>query len=113
MTSEQFIQCCAKERADLLAGYFTPGSDSQVATDIAALQLPNEQTRILRRIVSGVLTDAFYTILLGLDGAASMGGRQETYDLRAEDGTPLTGSGELEGLAFERFHGSQRDDDVG
>lgn len=51
-----------------------------------------------------MLTDSFYTLLLALDGAASSGGRQEMFDLRAEDGTPITGSGKLEALAYERFH---------
>ncbi len=104
MTLEQFVDCFAKERAELLSGYLTPSSGSQVATDIAALQLSDEQARVMRRIVDGILRDSLYTVLLGLDGAASIGGRQETYDLRAEDGTPLTGSGKLEALAYERFH---------
>ena len=88
----------------MLSGYLTPSSGSQVATDIAALRLSDEQSRVMARIVGGILRDSFYTVLLGLDGAASIGGRQETFDLRAEDGTPLTGSGKLEALAYERFH---------
>ena len=104
MTLEQFVDCFAKERTELLSVYLTPSSGSQVAADITALQLSDEQASVMRRIVGGILTDSFYTVLLGLDGAASIGGRQETYDLRAEDGTPLTGSGELEALAYERFH---------
>ena len=104
MTLEQFVDCFAKERADLLSGYFTPSAGSQVAIDIGALHLSDEQARVMRRIVDGVLRDSLYAVLLGLDGAASIGGRQEMYDLRAEDGTQLTGSGELEGLAYERFH---------
>lgn len=104
MTLEQFVDCFAKERADLLSSYLTPSSGSQVATDISSLQLSDEQSRLMRRIVDGILRDSLYTVLLGLDGAASIGGRQEMYDLRAEDGTQLTGSGELEALAYERFH---------
>ncbi len=57
----------------------------------------------MRRIVDGILTDSLYTVLLGLDGAASIGGRQEMFDLRAEDGTRLSGSGILEALAYERL----------
>jgi hypothetical protein len=108
MTIEQFVDCCAKERASLLATYLTPGSASQVAADIETLRLSDEQKRLMERIVGGILTDAFYTLLLGLDGAASIGGVQEVYDLRASDGTRLTGIGELEALAYERFHGSQK-----
>ena len=104
MTLEQFVDCFATERTDLLSAYLTPGSATQVATDIAALRLSEEQSRVMQRIVGGILRDSFYTILLGLDGAASIGGRQEMYHLRAEDGTPLTGDGKLEALAYERFH---------
>jgi hypothetical protein len=106
MTPEQFVDCCAKERAYLLSCYLSSNSGSQVAADIASLRLSAEQVSMMRRILSGVLTDSFYTILLGLDGAASIGGRQEMYDLRAEDGTPLTGDGKLESLAYARFQES-------
>lgn len=104
MTPDQFIDCCAEERASLLAAYFDPSSGASVAADIQSLQLSEEQRQLLQKIVGGVLTDTFYTMILGLDGAASIGGRQEGYVLHAEDGTELTGSGLLEGLAYERFH---------
>ncbi|MES2596825.1 MAG: hypothetical protein V4662_15890 [Verrucomicrobiota bacterium] len=103
MTPEQFVDCFAKERTDLLSSYLTPDSGSPVATDIAALRLSDEQAGVMRRIVDGILTDSLYTVLLGLDGAASIGGRQEMFDLRAEDGTRLSGSGILEALAYERL----------
>jgi hypothetical protein len=104
MTTEQFVDSFEKERTHLLSAYLTPGSDTQVANDIAALRLSEEQSQVMARIVGGILRDTFYTILLGLDGAASIGGRQEIYDLRAEDGTRLTGTGNLEALAYKAFH---------
>jgi hypothetical protein len=104
MTLEEFVDCFAKERTDLLASYLTPSSGSDVARNIAALGLSEEQAQVMRHIVDGILRDLLYTVLLGLDGAASIGGHQEVYDLRAEDGTRLTGSGMLEVLAYERFH---------
>ncbi len=104
MTLEQFVDGFAKQRIESLSTYFAPSSGSEVATEIAALQLSAEQARKLRRIIDGVLRDTLYTVLLGLDGAAAIGGQQERYDLRAEDGTRLTGSGELEALAYERFY---------
>jgi hypothetical protein len=58
-------------------------------------------------VLDGVLTDAFYTVLLALDGAASLGGRQVTYSLRDEGGREPTGSGEIEAAAWERFHGGR------
>ena len=56
----------------------------------------------MKRIVAGILTDVFYSVLLGLDGAASISGEQLLYRLYDEEGNELLG--ELEGLAYERFH---------
>ncbi|WP_181858425.1 hypothetical protein [Winogradskyella arenosi] len=51
------------------------------------------------------MTDVFYTILLGLDGCASIGGIQETYELKDENGNQL--NGEIEGYAYEYFQESE------
>jgi hypothetical protein len=83
--------------------YLNPLSQSNVAGDIVSLALSDEQRQTMERIVGGVLTDAFYTLLLGLDGAAPIGGQQVSYKLLDEEGNELTG--DLEGLAWARFHG--------
>ena len=106
MTPQEFAACVAREKEDLLATYFDPESGSAVASQISAMGLSAGQAKVLRMILDGTLTDAFYTLLLGLDGAASIGGVQSDYELRAEDGTLLTG-GELEGAAWEHFHGDK------
>ncbi len=54
--------------------------------------------------MDGTLTDIVCTILLGLDGCASIGGIQELYDLKDENGNQL--SGEIERYAYEYFHKS-------
>ena len=76
MTPEEFVKCCAKEREDLLDAYMNPRSNLSVSKEIASLGLSDEQHEVMERIVGGVLTDVFYTILLGLDGAAAIGGEQ-------------------------------------
>lgn len=106
MTPHEFAACVARQKEDMLSTYFDPDSGAAVATQIAAMGLSDEQAKALRTILDGSLTDAFYTLLLGLDGAASIGGLQSVYELRAEDGTLLTG-GELEGAAWEHFHGDK------
>ena len=68
------------------------------------LQLDEKKLAILRDILDGVLTDAFYTLLLGLDGAASIGGLQQCFDLRDESGDKIGGDGELEAAAYSHFH---------
>ena len=49
-----------------------------------------------------------YTILLALDGAASLGNEmQQMFGLTDEDGNNLT-EGKLEGHAYEYFHGQNK-----
>lgn len=50
------------------------------------------------------MTDTFYTILLGLDGSASIGDSQESFKIFDEDNNLISGSGDLEGFAYEYFH---------
>lgn len=60
-----------------------------------------------REIDTGTaLTDVFYTMLLALDGEASLGGKQETYRLTDSGGNLTSGQGELEAAAWQYF---QRD----
>jgi hypothetical protein len=102
MTPEEFVNCCAREKDDLLSTYIDPTSQSMVAKKIATLGLNPNQIEIMVNILDTALTDAFYTVLLALDGAASIGGAQQLYKLFDDDGNELTGT--LEPLAYERFH---------
>jgi hypothetical protein len=70
---------------------------------IASLNLDKEQTEKFKNIISGLLTDTFYTILLGLDRAGSIGNNQTDYKIQDEDDNELSG-GEIEGFAYEYFH---------
>jgi hypothetical protein len=103
MTPAQFVGLFAKEKRAMLGSYLSD-PDTAVGAQIKAMDLSAKELKALRAVLDGVLTDAFYTVLLALDGAASLGGKQVTYSLRDEDGNELTG-GEIEASAWERFHG--------
>jgi hypothetical protein len=103
MTPAQFVGLFAKEKRDMLKSYLG-GGDTTVGAQIKALKLTPTQQKAVREILDGALTDAYYTVLLALDGAASLGGKQESYSLRDEKGRELTG-GEIEAAAWEAFHG--------
>ena len=103
MTPEDFVRCFSKEKQSLLEAYLNPESGSLAAQKIKSLGLDPEQLQQMESIVDDILTDTFYTLLLGLDGAAAIGGRQMMYRLYDEEGNELTG--ELEGYAWEHFHG--------
>jgi hypothetical protein len=50
------------------------------------------------------LIDVLYTLLLGLDGSAQIGGVQEVFQIRDEAGNLISNCGEIEAAAYEQFH---------
>jgi hypothetical protein len=109
MTSEQFVAFFYREKQSLLNSYIGDTPDTLYATNlIEQLKLDENGKNILAKILDTTLTDAFYTILLGLDGAANIGGAQHLYKLYDEDNNELTGSGNIEGYAWEYFHGDKK-----
>ncbi len=85
--------------------YCGGSSQTAVGSMIESLELTSEKKVIMQRIVDSILTDAFYGILLGLDGAATLGTNQQGYTIHDEAGVLITAAddGELEGPAFELF----------
>jgi len=55
----------------------------------------------MKEVIYGVVTDCFYSTLLGLDGCASIGGVQTEYTVHDGDGLPL--HGDLEAAAFSEL----------
>lgn len=74
------------------------------AQQFRALELSEGQSQKLWEAMDMALTDVFYSLLLGLDGAAAIGGEQHDYQLREESGNLISGNGEIEAEAFEQFH---------
>jgi hypothetical protein len=105
MTPAELVQCFVREKNGLLRAYMDQ-RDTAVALAVARLNLLPDKVAVLETIVDGVLTDAFYTTLLALDGEASLGGVQQMYSLRDEAGNELA-NGQLEGPAWEHFHGPE------
>lgn len=113
MTSQDFAKAFYDEKENLLDVYFErkpyPYADvapkSDVTELIKRLHLDKEQKDILFKILDGALRDTMYTILLALDGSASLGNEmQQMFGLTDEHGNKLT-DGELEEHAYEYFHG--------
>ena len=104
MTSEEFVKAFYSEKQNFLKEYLSENSETEVGQLIMSLNLTEQQNEIMKKILDSSLTDIFYNILLGLDGCASIGGTQEMYDLKDENGNQL--SGEIEGYAYKYFHES-------
>jgi len=104
MTPQEFVQCFRREKDDLLLSYCDASSQSFVATKVAELARSPEERLAMRAILDNALTDAFYTILSGLDGSGSLGGVQQSYQIRDEHGDVVCmGDGEIQGLAYAAF----------
>jgi hypothetical protein len=104
MTTEEFVKAFYTEKQNFLKDYLSENSETEVGELIKSLNLTDQQNAIMKKVLDSSFTDIFYTILLGLDGCASIGGIQEMYELKDEDGNQL--SGEIEGYAYEYFHES-------
>jgi hypothetical protein len=77
---------------------------SIVGAKIANMNLDPEQVHAMHGILGAALTDTLYTVLMALDGEASLGEAQVLYRLYDDKGNLLTG--ELETAAYEAFHAS-------
>ncbi|WP_405605929.1 hypothetical protein [Polaribacter sp. Asnod1-A03] len=104
MNTEELVKAFHTEKQDFLKEYLSENPESEVGQLIKSLNLTNEQNVIMEKIMNTTLTDIFYTILLGLDGCASIGGIQEMYELKDENGNQL--NREIEGYAYKYFHES-------
>lgn len=102
MNADAFVAKWYAEKANLLAMAWTPGT--ACAARIAAMDLSPEQTQQLREMLDVFTTDTLYTLLLGLDGSAALGGDQCHYTLLDEDGSVIAEEGDLEAAAYAWFH---------
>jgi len=76
MTSEEFVKAFYKEKQYLVKEYLSKNSKTEVGELIKSLKLTNQQSDIMKKVLDTSFRDIFYTILLGLDGCASIGGSQ-------------------------------------
>jgi hypothetical protein len=102
MTAKEFVKNFKLEKDSLLKEFIDIDSQTEVQKLIQSMKLNEEQTEILKQILSSTLRDTFYTILLGLDGCSAIGKSQELYEIKDENGNLI--SGEIEGYAYEYFH---------
>jgi len=102
MDGAQFAAHCDELRKELVRDFTNPASGSAVAASIDALGLEHGQSRQLAALLDTVVRDTVYTLLLALDGAASLGSCQQQFTLTGEDGNVIEG---IEDAAWQCFHG--------
>ena len=109
MTTKEFVKNFYLEKQNIFNSSFDTQSEHRtlVSTKIEELKLNDIENEKLKKIISYLLDDTFYTILLGLDGSASIGASQETFKIYDEKDKLISESGDLEGYAYEYFHESK------
>ena len=103
MTGEEFVRLCFEEKESILSEYCSPETESTVGAMVRDLVRAGADQETLHKLLDLVLTENWYRMLLALDGSASLGGEQMTYEVRDEDDNILNGCGELEAAAWEVF----------
>jgi hypothetical protein len=93
MTPAEFVTHWRIEKDELLALFMGIKSKTLVSQKISSMDLTEQQTKAMRDVLNLALTDTFYTLLLGLDGASSIGGVQHGYRVLDEDGDLICGDG--------------------
>ncbi len=103
MNAAQFVGNWNDLKSELLEAFMGDSSNAVVAGEIKAMGLSLEQRDQLRGVLDGVLRDTMYTLLLGLNGAASIGRDQQRFTIADEDGNVV---GPIEDEAWKCFHGA-------
>lgn len=107
MDAKEFVKLFRKEKDNAVKLYFSGEEDSAVSAAIADMKLTPEQNNRLKTMVDDILTDTYYSLLLGLDGCGSIGDDQITYKIYDEDDNLISDCGEIESEAYEQFHGEE------
>lgn len=100
MNGKEFVANWDALRAELLASFMAPEGASSVAAKVRAMGLSDTQNDQLRQVLDGVLKDTMVSLLMGLDGAASIGGDQQQFTISDEDGNVIDGIEEAAWACF-------------
>ena len=92
MTSDEFAKNFYLEKLNILKSCFEeqPQYPSAVNAKIKEMVLSNTQQEQLKDVIDTLLTDVFYSLLLGLDGESSIGNTQQTYKIYDEEGNLIS-----------------------
>lgn len=100
MTGEEFVKNCYKEKDNMLKMYFDKALETSVGEKIKSIEEQGISEEEVRSLVDSVLKEAFYSLLLGLEGEASLGTSQEIYKIYDEEDNLIE---DIEGYAFDAF----------
>lgn len=103
MNAAEFVANWRREKEELLKYFMGERGDTVIAGRILAMGLSRDQLEGFRAVLDEVLQDTMYTLLLGLDGATSIGAQRKNYRIVDEQGELIANTGELEAEAWKQF----------
>ena len=101
MDAREFASRWRREKDSYLT--LVQAGKGRAGQQFSALSLSEEQQLQLWGALDTALTDVLYSLLLGLDGSAQLGGVQETFRIYDEAGNLISDCGDLEAAAYEQF----------
>ena len=103
MTAEEFVKAVKLEKDASLELYFSENHETLIGSLINGI-IENGATKDrLYELVNQVLNENCYSLLMALDGEASLGDAQMLYRLYDEEDNELTGNGVITSEAYEQF----------
>lgn len=100
MTAEEFVKNCYKEKENMKKIYFDKEKETYVGEQIKNIVSKGVSYEEVKELIDSVMNEAFYTMLLGLDGETSLGDVQMQYKVYDENDNLLDG---IESYAYESF----------
>ena len=100
MTSEEFVTNFRKEKEYMLNMYFDESGDSYTGKLIKSLIAKGVDKEEIKELLGSVLNEAFYTILMGLDGEASLGDMQMQFSIYDDNNVLID---DIESYAYDEF----------
>ena len=103
MNGKDFVKLCFEEKENSLKQYFDDSYKTDVGKRINTLIESGANKEELYELINLILKETYYAILLALDGEASLGGKQLSYELLNQDGNVINQCGEIEAEAYRYF----------
>lgn len=103
MNTKDFVKLCFEEKENSLKQYFDDSYKTEVGKRINTLIKSGANKEELYELINLILKETYYTILLALDGEASLGGKQLNCELLNQDGNVINKCGEIEVEAYKYF----------
>lgn len=100
MSAEEFVKNCYKEKENMQKIYFDKEKETYVGEQINNIISKGVSTDEIKELIDSVMNETFYTVLLGLDGEASLGDTQMQYKLYDDKDNLIEG---IENSAYDVF----------